>query len=209
MNKWIPTFLVISAAAIFSGCASTNDARYIDPKGTETIVSLNKINIQDWNQAADLLVADLLSSGVLERAPEQPALMAVSRITNKTTTQTDIDSLTKKIRVALNQSGKVVTTTTQGYGGAEDPLAVQYGKQTDEQAQMDAFMSGEKVKSTAPRIPYYTLSGKLLEDKTKSGNVRQVTYTFQMSLTTTQDGIAVWESEQQITKIGKQSTVGW
>jgi len=209
MTKCISTFLLLGALAIFSGCASTDNARYIDPKGTETIVSLNKINIQDWNQAADLLVNDLLSSGVLERAPEQPALMVVSRIVNKTTSQTDLDSLTKKIRVALNQSGKVVTSTTMGYGGAEDPMAKQYMQQSDEREQMAAFMSGDKVTTKERKLPYYTLSGKLLEDKTSSGKVNQVTYTFQMSLTTTTDGIAVWESEQQITKIGKQSTIGW
>lgn len=199
MKQILPLGLSLLALAVFSGCA-TNNARYIDPKGTETVVSLNKINIQDWNQAADELVADLLTSGVLERAPELPALMAVSRITNKTTSQADTNSLTKKIRVALNQSGKVVTTTTMGYGGAvEDPMA-------QDVAQMQAFMSGEKQET---RLPYYTLSGLLLEDKANSGNVRQVTYTFQMSLTTTRDGIAVWESEKQITKIGKGSTVGW
>jgi uncharacterized protein (TIGR02722 family) len=199
MKKFLPFSLVILALALFSGCA-TNEARYIDPKGTETIVSLNKINIQDWNQAADELVADMLTSGVLDRAPELPALMAVSRITNKTTSQADTNSLTKKVRVALNQSGKVVTTTTMGYGGnVEDPMA-------QELAQMQTFMSGEKQQT---RLPYYTLSGLLLEDRAKSGNTNQVTYTFQMSLTTTSDGIAVWESEKQITKIGKKSTVGW
>jgi PBP1b-binding outer membrane lipoprotein LpoB len=75
-----------------------------------------------------------------------------------------------------------------------------------ELAQMQTFMSGEKQQT---RLPYYTLSGLLLEDRAKSGNTNQVTYTFQMSLTTTSDGIAVWESEKQITKIGKKSTVGW
>lgn len=199
MKQLILATPLLLAAAIFSGCA-TNDARYIDPKGTETIVSMNKINIQDWNQAADELVSDLLTSGVLERAPELPALMAVSRITNKTSSQADINSLTKKVRVALNQSGKVVTTTTMGYGGnVEDPMA-------QELAQMQSFMSGEKQES---KIPYYTLSGLLLEDRASAGNVNQITYTFQMSLTTTRDGIAVWEAEKQITKMGKKSTVGW
>ena len=200
MKKVYPISLTLVALALFSGCATSNNARYIDSQGTETIVSLNKINIQDWNQAADELVMDLLSSGVLERAPELPALMAVSRITNKTTSQADINSLTKKIRVALNQSGKVVTTTTMGYGGqAEYPMA-------QELAQMQTFMSGEKQKT---RLPYYTLSGLLLEDRANSGKLNQVTYTFQMSLTTTRDGIAVWEAEKQITKIGKESSVGW
>lgn len=192
MKKWTSAACAVMIIGAFSGCASNRNARYIDPKGTDTIVSLDQINIQDWNQAADLLVADLFASGVLERAPEQPAVMAISKITNKTTRQVDINELTKKIRVALNQSGKVVTLSTMSYGDVvEDPMAKE--------------IAG---KANIP-TPYYTLSGRLLENKVSAGKVNQVTYTFQMSLTTTSNGIAAWESEQQITKIGKQSTVGW
>lgn len=189
-----------ATALLLTGCATKNDARYVDSQGPQTIVSLDRINIQDWNNAADRLVASLLASGVLERAPEQPAVMAVSRIRNNTQQQVDTDSLTKKIRVALNQTGKVVTTTTLGPDGrVEDQMAADVGA-------MQAFMAGEKQKTV---LPYYTLSGKLLEDRVRSGNTQQVTYTFQLSLTTTRNGLAVWEDEQLITKQGQRSSVGW
>jgi uncharacterized protein (TIGR02722 family) len=189
-----------AAALLLVGCATKHDARYVDSQGPQTIVSLDRINIQDWNNAADRLVASLLASGVLERAPEQPAVMAVSRIRNNTQQQVDTDSLTKKIRVALNQTGKVVTTTTLGPDGrVEDQMAADVGA-------MQAFMAGEKQKTV---LPYYTLSGKLLEDRVRSGNTRQVTYIFQLSLTTTRNGLAVWEDEQLITKQGQRSSVGW
>jgi PBP1b-binding outer membrane lipoprotein LpoB len=32
---------------------------------------------------------------------------------------------------------------------------------------------------------------------------------FQLSLTTVKDGLAVWEEEKQITKQGTRSSVGW
>lgn len=189
----------LAVALLAPGCAS-NNAKYVDSQGPNTVVSLNQINIQDWNNAADKLVSSLLASGTLERAPQLPAVMAVSRIRNNTSQQVDTDSLTKKIRVALNQSGKVVTTTTLGPDGrVEDQMAADVGA-------MQSFMSGEKQKTT---LPYYTLSGKLLEDAVRSGNTRQVTYTFQLSLTTVKDGLAVWEDEVQITKQGQRSSVGW
>jgi len=199
----LPVLLAAAAAlplaVVFTGC-ETSEARYVDSKGPETIVSLDQINIQDWNRAAEQMVASLLASGVLERAPEQPAIMAISRIVNNTQQQVDTDMLTKKIRVALNQSGKVVTTTTIGLGGkAEDPLAKDSGD-------MQAFMSGEKQQT---KLPYYTLSGKLLEDRARAGSTRQVTYTFQLSLTEVKSGLAVWEDEKQITKQGKKASVGW
>lgn len=196
--------LIISAAAVpaalFLGGCETTDARYVDSKGTSTIVSLDQIDIQDWNKAADEMVASLLASGVLERAPEQPAVLAISRIVNNTQQQVDTDSLTRKIRVALNQSGKTITTTTLGLGGkAEDPLA-------KEAAEMQAMLGGQKKATT---LPYYTLSGKLLEDRTRAGKTRQVTYTFQLALTTVRDGLAIWEDEKQITKQGSRPSVGF
>ncbi|MEO0055480.1 MAG: hypothetical protein RLZZ50_1427 [Verrucomicrobiota bacterium] len=192
--------LAAAAALLLSGCATKNDAKYVDSQGPNTIVSLNQINIQDWSNAADKLVASLLASGVLERAPELPAVMAISRIRNNTQQQVDTDNLTKKIRIALNQTGKVVTTTTLGADGkVEDAVAADVGA-------MQSFMAGEKQKTV---LPYYTLSGKLLEDRVSSGSTKQVTYTFQLSLTTTKNGLAVWEGEEQITKQGQRSSVGW
>ncbi len=200
MNKLVLATTTAALALAFSGCATSNDAKYVDSQGTGTVVSLTQINIQDWNNAADKLVASLLESNVLERAPSLPAVMAVSRIRNNTQQQVDTDSLTKKIRVALNKTGKVVTTTTLGPDGkAEDAMAADVGA-------MGAFMAGEKQKTT---LPYYTLSGKLLEDRAKSGKTQQTTYTFQLSLTTVKDGLAVWEDETQITKQGQRSSVGW
>jgi len=200
MKHLLATASVAALALLATGCATKNNARYIDAQGPETIVSLDRINIQDWNAAADKLVASLLASGVLENAPQQPAIMAVSRIRNNTQQQVDTDSLTKKIRVSLMQTGKVLTTTTLGPDGqVEDRLASEVGS-------MGAFMAGEKQTTT---LPHYTLSGKLLEDRVRSGNVQQTTYTFQLSLTTVRDGLAVWEEETQITKQGQRSSVGW
>lgn len=190
-----------AAMLLVSGCASTN-ARYINSQGTETVVSLNQINIQDWNNAADQLVSSLLESGALERAPKQPAVLAISRIINNTQQHVDTDSLVKKIRVSLNRTGKVVTTTTMGLGGrAEDPLA----KSASEYA---AFMNDEPAAATT-HLPDYSLSGKLLEDRVRVGKDRQVTYSFQLSLTEITSGLAVWEDETQITKAGRKATVGW
>lgn len=184
-----------------TGCQTGNrDATYIDSTGTRTIVSLDQINIQDWANAGDQMVNSLLASGVLNRAPEQPAVLAISRIVNNTTQQVDTDFLTRRIRVALNKSGKAVTTTTFGPGGAvEDELALEAGE-------YQRFVEGE----SAPRpLPYFTLSGKLLENRAQAGSTRQVTYVFQLALTEVRTGLAVWEDEVMITKQGQRASVGW
>ena len=188
--------LTVSALLIFGGCAT--HTRYVEPTGPRTIVT-SEINIQDFSYAAEDMVKSLLASGALDKAPQQPAVLAISRITNNTTQQIDTDMLTKKIRVALNQSGKVLTTTTMGVGGiAEDPLAK--GIQQEKEFYAD--------KKQPQRLPDYSLSGKIIEKRDREDNVRQVTYTFQLSLTDS-NGLAVWEEEKQITKQGKRGVIGW
>ncbi len=188
--------LIAASAAFISGCAT--DAHYVDTGGRQSVVSIGQINIQDYIQAANAATSDLLASGVLDRVKTPPAILAMSRIVNNTGQQIDTDLLTKKIRVALLQSGKAVTTTTFGLGGtAEDPLAK--GMQQEQQ-----FMNDQKTTRTAD----FSLSGKIIQLAVKAGNTRQSTYSFQLSLTDTQ-GLAVWEGEKEITKQGTQSGVGF
>ena len=107
-----------------------------------------------------------------------------------------MDMLLKRIRIALLQTGKVVTDITAGLGGPEDPLA-------DASKRQAAFASGKKL-----RRPDYTLSGKIIEDRARAGNIREVTYFFQLTLATP-DGLAVWEGEKRIPKQGEKPSVGW
>lgn len=189
------------APFLLAGCA-TPQATYVDPSGSRTVTTVGSINIQDYANAADTMVNSLIDSvingGKLEAPAGQQAMLAISRIVNSTSQHIDTDMLVKKIRVALNKTGKVVTTTTMGLGGqAEDPLA-QGIKQQNE------FFQDKK----STRLPDYSLSGKIIEQREQAGNVRQSSFVFQLSLTS-KDGVAVWEEEKTITKQGKRSTVGF
>ena len=179
---------LVSIAAILTGCAGTN-AHYIQTGGNQSVVSVNEINIQDFISAANSATGDLLASGVLDRVQRPPAVLAMSRIVNNTSQQIDTDLLVKKIRVALLQSGKAITTTTFGLGGPEDPLA-------------------PSIQRQPTQVPDFTLSGKIIETTARAGDTRQATYSFQLSLTD-QRGLAVWESDKDITKQGTRSTVGF
>ena len=199
-NRLILTMLVGATALVFAPLPATADTvRQVDPK-QKKVVNATQISPSEWSEAAEKLISNLLSSDVLARIENPPAIMAISRVRNDTTMQIDIDSLTKKIRVALNQSGKILTTTTVGLGGkAEDPLA----KEAAEYAQ---FMGGEKQET---RMPDFTLSGKIQESRVKQGRETLITYTFQLSLTDVKSGLAVWEAEEAIAKTSKKGVVGW
>lgn len=188
--------LPVSALLIFSGCAT--HTRYVEPTGPRTIVTTD-INIQDFSYAAEDMIKSLLASGSLDKTQIQPAMLAISRIVNNTTQQIDTDLLIKKIRVALNQSGKALTTTTMGVGGiAEDPMA--QGIQQEKEFYTD--------KKEPQRMPDFTLSGKIIEKRDRQDDVRQVTYVFQLSLTDN-NGLAVWEDEKEISKQSKRGVIGW
>lgn len=192
--------LPLVAAALVVGCASK--ASYVDPASSRLVTSVDAINIQDFAQASDAmvnsLIDNLINPGSLQSGmPGQPALLAISRIQNNTGQQLDTDMLVKKMRVALLRTGKVLTSTTIAFGGPEDPLAAE-----------EKQLSGG-TNATANRRPDYTLSGKIIEDRAQAGKVRQAAYIFQLSLTKTPEGVAVWEDEKTIVKQGSRPSVGF
>jgi uncharacterized protein (TIGR02722 family) len=182
--------LVAAALPVFmTGCAT--DAHYVQTGDKEQIVSLNQINIQDYATAANDAIKDLLQSGALDRVANPPAVLELSRIINNTSQQVDTDLLTKKISIALLQSGKAVTTSV-------DSKAAGYSQET-------AFMNDQK----STRLPDFTLSGKIIETVDRAGSTHRTTYSFQLSLNDTKAGIQVWEGEKEIGKQGTRASVGF
>lgn len=197
--KTLLSVITASTAALFiSGCGTP--ATYTDPTSRQTaVVSLDKINVQDWENAADQMVQSLLASQVLDKAPVLPAILAMDRIVNKTSdANLDTDMLEKKIRIALNRSGKCQTTTTYG-PKAESQIA----KDAQDRA---AFLGGN---GPVDRSPNFTLTGKIIEDIARERSTRQVTYVFQLALTDSRTGTAVWEEEKKIQKTGTRPAIGW
>ncbi len=193
--------VVLTALATIPLCAACTPARRIDSRGNEVITSINKVDIQDFNLAADKLVQSMTISGVFAKSPNQPAILGISRITNDTSDQFDTDELIKKIRIALLQTGKVQISTTEGLGGkAEDPMA----KGTRD---MREFQSGKS--NEMPRMTDFTLTAKILENSVSAGDTKQTSFIFQMSLTDTNTGNAVWEGEETVTKQGQKNAIGF
>ncbi len=202
MKNTLPAFVGLGAIAlVLAGCAGP-DVKHVDSDSSRTVLGVDKINMQDWNIAADDMIKKLMDEFInadkLQSAdgPGKPSVLAISRIVNSTSAQFDNDMLIKRIRVALLQTGKVVVDITAGLGGAEDPLA-------EEAKRNNAFTGGKKL-----RRPDYTLSGKIIEDRTRAGKIQEANYFFQFSLATS-DGLAVWEAEKRITKQGRRSSVGF
>jgi hypothetical protein len=198
MKRLLSLLACSTLLAFLAGCGG--QARYVETTGTETIISVEEINIQDWIQAADDMTQNLLASGVLQRTEQQPPVLVVSRIVNNTSEVVDTNLLTKRIRVALNQSGQALTkTTATSQGFTEDQTAREMGE-------LEAMRDPA---AAAQARPDFSLSGRLIETTARAGKTRQATYTFQLSLTQISTGLALWEDQVDITKQGKKPAVGW
>ena len=194
--------LLIAAALLsITGCSSSRPAGYIQANDGSGIVSLDKVNVQDFATAADGMLRSLYDSPAFagaKRSDGSPILM-VGRVTNDTGSNFDTSQLVKKMTVSLTRSGKVRVAKAAGFGGAEDQAAA-------EARASQALVTGESVK---PLLPDYTLSGKILENRASAEGVQQASYIFQLSLTEVKTGLAVWEEEKTITKQGSKNSIGF
>lgn len=187
---------------MLSGCATPT--RYVDPAADDGPVAMT-MDYRDFEKAATEAVEDMLASGAVDNPNGGRYIMVVSRITNDTMQRIDTDQLTKKIRVSLLRSGKVVTTTAVGLNGAEDEMTMR-ARELRNSEEFD--QSGVQKKGTL-QAPDLSLSGKILQRNHKVGREQQVEYYIQLSLTDIASGLAFWEGETPIIKRGSNSSVSW
>jgi len=200
----VPRALLLATAVAFSaGCAAK--VKYIDPQSNEGIATVDSVDFQDWDRAASASINSLLRSNALDRADGRRPVIMISRIRNATNEHIDTDLLTKKIRVALNESGKAFTTTAVGVAGPEDEASMGV-RQLRESAEFDQSTVQGQGQLKAPD---FSLSGKIIELRTRAGSTRQSAFAFQLSLTDLKTGLALWEKEETIVKQGKRASVGW
>ena len=134
-----------------------------------------------------------------------PWVMAVSRIVNDTTLNLDTDQLVKKIRIALLNSGRVIVTTAVGADGPEDKLSAEVRKLRNSKL----FNQETVAKDGTMVAPELSLSGKIIQRANTVGKKQQVDYYFQLTMTNIDTGLAYWEFEQIIAKLGTNQTFSW
>jgi PBP1b-binding outer membrane lipoprotein LpoB len=176
------------------------DARYLEDGSNKGLVNLDKINSQDFTRAANQLVTDLLASGSLSEAPSQPAILHVGEIRNDTQTYFDTDLLLQGMKRDLLASKKVRISTTAGPAGKisdsyADAVRQELGAGGDQQV-------------SKPR-PYFSLSGKIIEETSRVEKVTQKDFYFLLTLTELNSGTGVWFGRELITKQGRRGAIGF
>ena len=179
----------------------------IDPRADRSAIGMG-LDSRDFDQAASKVVKDMLRSGALDKPQGGRYVVVMSRVSNDTMQRIDTDQLIKNIRVALLNSGKVVFTTAivNSARGAEDNMSMQVRqlRASQEFNQANVAKQGQMV------APELSLSGKFLQNNNRLGDGSQrVDYSFQLTLTDLRTGLAFWEGNEPISKLGPGQTVAW
>lgn len=192
------------AAALLLAVGCAPQTQLLTSSSADRPITLG-LSAADFEQAAASATQSLLASGAVDRTDGKKHVMVVSTVLNDTMQRIDTDQLIKKIRVELLQSGKVLVTTAIGLNGAEDQMNTAFS----ELSQSRKIDRSTLVKQQLA-APNMSLSGKILQRNNRIDNRKQlVEYYFQMTLTDLQNGLAVWEGEEQISKLGSNKGTSW
>lgn len=195
---------IFGATALLAGCGP-QPTTVIDARTDRTANTMG-LDSRDFENAAGDLLQKMISSGRLNKPGGGRYVIAISRVTNDTMQRIDTDQLVKKIRIELNNSGKAIITTAVGLEGAEDPLAMQARqlRASGEFKQTTVAGQGQMV------APDLSLSGKIIQQNNRvDGDAQRVDYYFQLTVTDIRTGLAFWEGEVPISKLGTNRTVSW
>lgn len=190
----LPAVALAASLLVATGC---QNARYIETGGTESIVSVGQVNIQDVKTAASGMLQSLLATGVLEKGEHKPARLLIGSIVNDTSSSFDVGEVVYRMREELVNSGQAQVDTTYG-SKPEDATAQEVLKRRT--------FTGEG--SVATGEPDFSLTGRITQMKASAGNMRQTTYTFRLTLTDLASGREVWTKTVDMTKQGTKNAVG-
>ena len=179
MNK----SLLLASALLIVGCGTP--ASYKDPNGRDLVVSLEKVNIQDFANAGSAMLQSMVQSKAFDR--KNPPVLQLGQILNDTTNNFDTSLLLSKITMPLVNAGRIQLLES-------DPVA-----------------SAARAATPGAKVPVaeFVLKGKILEDRANAGSTRQASYIFQLTLVDVRTSLAVWAKEETVTKAGSKNSVGF
>jgi len=191
--------VLATSSLLLALAACGSPGKYIETGGTDSIVSVGEVDIQDLQTAASGMLESLVAQGVLSTAPHQPARLSIERVVNDTSSAFDVGELTYRMREQLVNSGQATVLTAYG-ADAESPEA-------QERLKQEAFRQGQTTVDSLQ--PDFFLTGKITQLKRSAGSTKQVTYTFRLTLTDSRTGQEAWTKVVDVTKQGTKNAVGY
>ena len=203
LNK-ILTALSLGFILALTGCSS--NIEYVTKDNAEDAVTLG-LDSQDFEQAAQESLNSLISSNALNKPGGGRYVVAIGKIINDTTIRIDTDMLVKKIRIGMLQSGKaVITTAITGNSNNVDDLIYDVRELRDN----DEFKKDTIAGKGTLYAPDFSLTGKIVQRIARTGKNKQlVEYYLQLTLTDIKSGLAYWENESVVRKLGSNKSTVW
>ncbi|MCH2111368.1 MAG: hypothetical protein MK213_00800 [Planctomycetes bacterium] len=196
MKQFLLTFLLLGLAA----CSSTTT---FDPDagGLRTV---DKANYGDFEQAAGSLIESMLTSGALtepnlSKHEDGRIILGLEDIDNMTASNLQPKVLTDKVRIALNKTGRVLTTTAVkfGRGGPEDTSTAEV-RELGSMAPM--FEQNAYANARTVVLPDLSLSGSIIQMSASENRTKETVLIFKLTLTDLRTGLAIWEDEAPVGK---------
>ena len=203
LNK-ILTALSLGFILALTGCSS--NIEYVTKDNAEDAVTLG-LDSQDFEQAAQESLNSLISSNALNKPGGGRYVVAIGKIINDPTIRIDTDMLVKKIRIGMLQSGKaVITTAIAGNSNNVDDLIYDVRELRDN----DEFKKDTIAGKGTLYAPDFSLTGKIVQRIARTGKNKQlVEYYLQLTLTDIKSGLAYWENESVVRKLGSNKSTVW
>jgi penicillin-binding protein activator len=172
---------------------------YGDPGAREVVTA--DFGSTDLQLVTDKMVASLLDSGRLvpdKAQPDQPPVVAVTSLRNRTSEHIDTKSITDKIRTALLKSGRARFSAMDMQGDLLNQVKFQ-----DLAADTDTAKAyGRQVGAT------FILGGDITSIVKQSGRVKDVYYKITLNLVHIESGLITWADEKEIRKDSKRPLFG-
>lgn len=204
MLKTTKVLFFIGLVLFITGCSKEAPRHVgVNNPDVQAVISMG-LDRQDFEKAASDAVDSLLRSGVLNKQNGK-YVVTISRVINDTTHRIDTDLLIKKIRISLLNSGKAVITSAISGNGNDDQLVYSTRDLRDD----DEFNSSTIANKGTLLAPELSLSGKIIQQTKRVDKDALVDYYFQLTLTDLKTGLAIWEDETIVAKVGDRKSVNW
>lgn len=188
-------------AIIATGCATTVQRGPVSRDAPLT----TGLDIDDLREIVDEMVDSMLAAPRVQRSVESfmsdhpqglPPVLVQTPVQNKTRSRVDLTVVNNKVRTTLINSGLFQVLDRRADAAMRDEMVYQ----------QDSGMSDSRG---APQLgrqmnAAYQLITELLEVRTESGRIRDVTYSVKMELIHLETGFTIWINEMEIGKSQKR-----
>ncbi|CAM2946171.1 penicillin-binding protein activator LpoB [Helicobacter burdigaliensis] len=196
------------AGLLVSGCVTggsyTDGYASQKKKGDALSMGLDR---QDFEDVAESMIQSMLSSPAFTNIkPGTRKVIYVGRVKNDTPQRIDTDRITRKLTIALLNSGKFIVSSELQAGGSNSTItdALEESRNSDEFNQKTVIKKG-----TAAGIDF-ELEGKIGQTNTRLSNGKtQVEYFFNLRINDANSRTTFWEDEKVIDKTGSSKSVTW